>query len=49
MLELVEQVNTERMRAYYRLRPKSTMMVKMRESQEIGSILKSLKFESSAI
>ena len=39
MLELVEQVNTERMSAYYRLRPESTVIVKMRKSQEIGTIL----------
>jgi hypothetical protein len=38
MLELVEQVNAKRMNAYYRLRPKSTIIVKKRESQELGSI-----------
>jgi hypothetical protein len=49
MQELVEQVNTERMSAHYRLGPKSTIIVKKRESQELGSILQSLKFETSAI
>ena len=49
MLELVEQVNTKRVSANLRLRPKTTIVVKKREGQELGSILQSLKFEICAI
>jgi hypothetical protein len=47
MLELVEQVNIERVSAYHS--HKTTMIVKKRESQELGSILQSLKVETCAI
>jgi hypothetical protein len=49
MLELVEQVNTERVNANQRLHPKTTIIVKKWEGQELGSILQSLKFEICAI
>ena len=55
MLELVGQADTKRMGAYYRFDSETTMVVKThskvknRESQELDSILQSLKFETCAV